>query len=85
MFKKVIAGLLVLASSSLLAMSVAQLNKVSKVELMEVKGVGDKKADAIIKHRKSEKFKTIKDVINVKGVGPSLAKKIEEHKYATKK
>ncbi len=85
MFKKIITGFLVLATSSLLAMSVTQLNEVSKVELMEVKGIGDKKADAIIKHREFEEFKTIKDVINVKGVGPSLAKKIEEHKYATKK
>ncbi|MEA1953166.1 MAG: helix-hairpin-helix domain-containing protein [Campylobacterota bacterium] len=80
MFKKVVTGFLVLATSSLLAMSVSELNKASKAELMEVKGVGEKKADAIIEYRKANKFKTIKDVVNVKGVGPSLAEKIEQHK-----
>ena len=45
------------------------------------------KADAIIKHRSKTKFKSISDVAEVRGVGPSLAKNIKNdvYKKTTKK
>jgi len=84
MFKKIVSvGLL--SVSLLFSMSVSELNKASKEDLMKIKGVGAKKADAIIKYRKSNKFKSIDDVSNVKGVGPALAKNIKNDIKSGKK
>jgi len=47
MFKKVMAGVLVLSVSTLFGMSLNKLNTASKAELMEISGIGEKKADAI--------------------------------------
>ena len=77
MFKKIVATVLVFATSAVFGMSVGQLNKASKEDLMQIKGIGEAKADAIIKHRKKSPFKTIADVEEVKGVGPALAGNIK--------
>ena len=74
MFKKVIAGFLVLATSTLFGMSLNQLNSVSKTELMEIKGIGEAKAAAIMKARK---FNSFDDVLKVKGVGEKLVSNIK--------
>ena len=42
------------------------INKASKPELITLKGVGTKTADAIIAHRP---FKSLPDLMNVKGIG----------------
>ncbi|MGZ4958139.1 MAG: ComEA family DNA-binding protein [Methylomonas sp.] len=40
-----------------------------------LKGVGSKKAEEIVKYRKEHgDFKTLKDVENVKGIGPNIIK-----------
>ena len=77
---KKIIGISLVSFSILFGMSVNELNSVSKDKLMQVSGVGSAKADAIIKYRKSTPFKKISDVENVKGIGASIAKKIEKHK-----
>lgn len=69
MLKKVIVGIVVLATTSVFGMNLNQLNSVSKAELMEIKGIGESKADAIMKARK---FKSFDDVLKVKGVGEKL-------------
>ena len=74
MFKKVIAGFLVLATSTVFGMSLNQLNSVSKTELMEINGIGEAKAAAIMKARK---FKSFDDVLKVKGVGEKLVSNIK--------
>ncbi|MBN2826279.1 MAG: helix-hairpin-helix domain-containing protein [Campylobacterales bacterium] len=66
-------------------MSVSELNSVSKEDLMKVKGIGESKAEAIIKYRTENKFKAIEDVVNVKGIGEALAKVIKEHEYPKEK
>ena len=57
MFKKVIAGFLVLATSTVFGMSLNKLNSASKTELMEINGIGEAKASAILKERKKGKFR----------------------------
>jgi len=74
MFKKVSVGFLVLATSALFGMSLDQLNSVSKTELMEINGIGEAKAAAIMKARK---FNSFDDVLKVKGVGEKLVSNIK--------
>jgi len=77
MLKKVIAGCLVIATSSLFGMSLNQLNSASKAELMEINGIGDAKASAIVKERKKGKFKSFEDFQRVEGIGEQTAKNVK--------
>lgn len=56
---------------------VVDINTASKDELSSVKGIGAKKADAIIAYRTNKCFKTVDDLRNVKGFG---VKFIEKHR-----
>ncbi len=77
MYKKVIAGFLVLATSTLFGMSLDQLNNASTSALMEIKGIGEAKATAIIKERNKSEFKSFEDFQRVKGVGEKIALKVK--------
>jgi len=70
-------GVLVLATTSVFGMSLGQLNSASKVELMEINGIGEAKANAIIKERKKEKFKSFEDFQRVEGIGKQTAKNVK--------
>ena len=92
MFKKIIAGVLVFGMSSLFAMSLSALNSASKAELMEINGIGEVKAAAIIKERRHGKFKSFDDLTRVEGVGEQIASNVkngvkvgQEPKKVTKK
>ena len=53
-----------------------RLNTASMVELQMIKGVGEKKAAAIIEYRqKHGSFKSIDELQNVKGIGPKFIEK----------
>ena len=58
-----------------LLFSAVDMNNASKKELTTLKGVGEKKADAIIKHRTANCFKTVDGVIKVKGLGKKFLEK----------
>ena len=73
MFKKVIAGFLILATSTVFGMSLSALNSASKSELMEINGIGEAKAAAIIKERRKGKFKSFEDFQRVEGIGAQTA------------
>jgi len=77
MLKKVIAGFLVLATTTLFGMSISALNSASKSELMEINGIGEVKAAAIIKERKHGKFKSFDDLTKVEGVGEQIASNVK--------
>ena len=77
MFKKIIAGFLILATSTLFGMSLSELNNASKAELMEINGIGEVKAEAIIKERKKGKFKSFEDLQRVEGIGEQTADNIK--------
>ncbi len=65
----------IVAFGMLHAMSLGQLNKASKEQLMAIKGIGEKKAVVIIKARP---YKSFDDLLNVKGVGPALVENIKK-------
>lgn len=77
MIKKVMTGVLILATTSVFGMSLNQLNSASKTELMEINGIGDAKADAIIKERKKGKFKSFEDFQRVEGIGEQTSKNVK--------
>jgi len=77
MFKKVIVTVAFSLSTMLFAMSISEVNTASKEKLMEINGIGDKKADAIIKQRKSSKFKSFDDLQEVSGIGEKMVANIK--------
>jgi len=77
MLKKVVAGLLILSTSALFGMSLNKLNSASKADLMMINGIGEKKADAIIKERRKGKFKSFEDFQRVEGIGEETAKNVK--------
>jgi len=68
--KKLLLVLLAFFAFSGMAMAAVNLNTATKAELEAVKGIGPKKADAILEYRtKNGSFKTVDDLKNVKGFG----------------
>lgn len=54
------------------------INTATKEMLQTIKGIGESKAESIIKYReKNGKFKKIEDIKNVAGIGDSLYEKIK--------
>ena len=59
-------------------LSALNVQKASKDELMCIKGIGEKKASAIMKYRKSHKLKSAQDLLEIKGFGKALVKNVEK-------
>ena len=77
MIKKFILTALAMISTTF-AMAVVNINTASKTELQTLKGIGAKKADAIIEYRTQNKgFKTVEDLANVKGIGTKTVEKLK--------
>jgi competence protein ComEA len=58
-------------------MTKIDLNKASLAQLISLSGVGKTKAAAIIEHRtKNGKFKSVEDLLDVKGVGKKTLNKL---------
>ena len=68
-----ILAMLVLGIS--LLFGAVDVNKANKQELMSLKGIGEKKAEAIIAYRKAKCFSNINDLMQVKGIGPKFIEK----------
>ena len=65
----------ILAIFSALFLGAIDLQTASKSELMEIKGIGEKKADAIIEYRKSNTINSADDLKNIKGFGVTIMPK----------
>lgn len=58
-------------------MAAVNINTATKEELTTLKGIGEKKAQAIIDYRKKNgDFKTVDDLEKVEGIGPGTMKQI---------
>lgn len=66
---------LLLSNSFLFA--AIDFNTASKKELVNIKGIGDKKAEAILEYRKTHKIKSVDELVNIKGFGNKLVEKIK--------
>tara|TARA_R110001583_G_C5671425_1_gene411178 strand:- start:3938 stop:4210 length:273 start_codon:yes stop_codon:yes gene_type:complete len=78
MFKKVLMSLVlatVLATGFAYAMDKININTATQSELQTLNGVGEATAAAIIQYREDNgMFKSVEDLMNVKGIG---SKKVE--------
>ncbi len=58
---------------------IVYINQATKEELMTISGIGESKANSIIKYREENgPFEKIEDIMNVSGIGKSLYEKIKE-------
>ncbi len=72
--KKIFFGLVL--SCAFLFASI-DLNSATKDELMQIKGIGAKKAEMIIDFRKKQKINKVEDLMGLKGFGKGLIENIK--------
>lgn len=75
--------ILLLTLSTIFAFAI-NFNTASKADLMELNGIGNKKAEAIMKYRKSHKINSANDLVNVKGIGKGIVAKVTGKKSIKK-
>lgn len=61
--------------------SVYDLNSVTYEELLNVKGIGEKKALAILEYRKHGVFQRVEDLLNIKGFGEKTLESLSSYFY----
>ena len=67
--------LILLTLTTTLLLSAVDINNASKANLMSLKGIGAKKAQAIIDYRTKNCFKKIDAITGVKGIGAKFLEK----------
>lgn len=77
--KTAILAALLSLSCTLAAAEAININTAGKAELMAVRGIGEKRAEAIIAYREQHgPFKTVDDLADVQGIGPAIIKDSRE-------
>lgn len=63
-----------------LAFGVININRANVAQLQSLNGIGPTKAEEIVKYRKSHGgFRTVDELVNVKGIGPKTLIKLKPH------
>jgi competence protein ComEA len=76
--KKLVLAFAIWLAALGIALAAVNVNTASKDELVSVKGIGEKRAQAIIDYRtKNGPFKTVDDLEKVPGIGPGIMKQIK--------
>lgn len=76
--KKILLVLVAFFAFSGFALAAVDLNTATKEQLEAVKGIGPKKAQAIVDYRKKNgQFKSVDDLKNVKGFGDKTVAKLK--------
>jgi len=77
--KKICLTLILLLFLATAALAKVNINTATVKELQAIRGIGQTKAEAIIKYRKKEgPFKSVKDLVKVKGIGKKTVEKIKD-------
>ncbi|BCO07704.1 hypothetical protein GF1_00800 [Desulfolithobacter dissulfuricans] len=77
--KRICLALVLLLFLATAAFAKVNINSADAKELATLPGIGKAKAEAIIRYRQEKgNFKTIEDLIKVKGIGKKIIKKIED-------
>lgn len=71
------AGTVMNSSGGESANGLVNINTASKDQLMGITGVGEVIAERIIEYRETNKFKSIEDIQNVKGIGSATYEKMK--------
>ena len=76
--KKLLLAFIVWFAICGIALAAVNINTATKEELTSIKGIGEKRAQAIIDYRtKNGPFKTVDDLTKVEGIGPGIMKQIK--------
>lgn len=78
-FTQILKGLLlsIAVGTSVTALAVVDINKANIAELQQLKGIGAKKATDIVNYREAHgSFKSVDELINVKGIGKATLEKL---------
>ena len=70
---------MVMALAVSFLMASVDINSASVKELTTLKGVGVKKAEAIVAYRKQHCFKNINEIVKVKGIGKKFLEKNKQN------
>ena len=58
---------------------VININTASAEDLTKLPGIGRSKAEAIVTYRQAHPFKAVAELAEVKGIGPKMLEKIQNH------
>ncbi|MEA1867652.1 MAG: helix-hairpin-helix domain-containing protein [Thermodesulfobacteriota bacterium] len=79
MLKSFMASIVLVLFLFISAFAAINLNTADKAALESLSGIGPAKASAIIKYRdENGSFKSVEELLNVKGIGPKMLDKIKE-------
>ena len=85
MLKSIFGSIFLVLFLFISAFAAINLNTADKVALESISGIGPAKANAIIKYRDEHgSFKTVDELLNIKGIGPKMLENIKEQVEITK-
>ncbi|HDH98134.1 MAG TPA: helix-hairpin-helix domain-containing protein [Deltaproteobacteria bacterium] len=79
MLKSIFGSIVLVLFLFVSAFAAINLNTADKAALESISGIGPAKANAIIKYREEHgSFKSVDELLNIKGVGPKIFESIKD-------